>query len=422
MLYELWLETVRTHPREVALWELSSGRTWRFLELLEEAERQKFEPGCCSYPQGHSAEFIMAVLRAWRVGSLVCPLEPEQKPPRVPRPPRHCCHLKITSASSGRPSLIAFTGEQLRADVQNICSTMGLRREWPNLGAISLAHSYGFSSLVLPLLLEGIPLALAPSPLPEVIRKAADGFPSLTLAAVPALWRAWHDASCIPRSVRLAISAGSPLSLELEQSVFSKHGLKIHNFYGASECGGIAYDDSTVPRTEDAFVGRPMNNVRLGLGPDQCLIVHSQAVGETYWPEGDGRLGSGNFQTNDIAELRSNGVCLRGRLGDRINVAGRKIAPETIEQALRAHPKVDACLVFGSPVPNGERNEMIVACLVSDATAEELKHFLLERLPAWQVPRDWWFVESLPSNQRGKISRAEWAGRYQKKTSGPRAS
>ena len=52
---------------------------------------------------------------------------------------------------------------------------MGLRPDWPNLGVISLAHSYGFSNLVLPLLLHGIPLILAPSPLPEAVRQAAGG-------------------------------------------------------------------------------------------------------------------------------------------------------------------------------------------------------------------------------------------------------
>ena len=51
---------------------------------------------------------------------------------------------------------------------------MGLRADWPNLGVISLAHSYGFSNLILPLLLHGIPLILAPAPLPEIIRRAAE--------------------------------------------------------------------------------------------------------------------------------------------------------------------------------------------------------------------------------------------------------
>jgi acyl-CoA synthetase (AMP-forming)/AMP-acid ligase II len=58
-----------------------------------------------------------------------------------------------------------------------------------------------------------------------------------------------------------------------------------------------------------------------------------------------------------------------------------------------------------------------VACVVSksEASGEMLRQFLLEILPAWQVPRDWQFVESLEVNQRGKLSRAEWRRRYLKK-------
>ena len=103
-------------------------------------------------------------------------------------------HLKPTSATTGGARFVAFTAEQLAADAENIVATMGLRPDWPNLGVISLAHSYGFSNLVLPLLLHGIPLILAPAPLPEIIRRAAETETFLTLPAVPAMWRAWHEA------------------------------------------------------------------------------------------------------------------------------------------------------------------------------------------------------------------------------------
>ena len=158
---------------------------------------------------------------------------------------------------------MAFTAEQLAADAENIVATMGLRPDWPNLGVISMAHSYGFSNLVLPLLLHGIPLILAPAPLPEIVRRAAETEPAITLAAVPAMWRAWHEADAIPPNVRLAISAGAPLPLNLEQAVFKTRGLKIHNFLGSSECGGIAYDAGETPRTDAACVGAPMRNVNL---------------------------------------------------------------------------------------------------------------------------------------------------------------
>jgi acyl-CoA synthetase (AMP-forming)/AMP-acid ligase II len=51
-----------------------------------------------------------------------------------------------------------------------------------------------------------------------------------------------------------------------------------------------------------------------------------------------------------------------------------------------------------------------VACVVakSPVSGEELKQFLLRKIPAWQVPREWWFVDSVAGDNRGKISRAQW--------------
>jgi len=366
------------------------------------------------YPQGHCAEFVFSVLRAWRDNAVACPLEPDHKPPALSIPPAPCCHLKITSATTGRPRAIAFTGQQLAADAENIMATMGLRPDWPNLGVISMAHSYGFSNLVLPLLLHGIPLILLPSALPEVVRCAGAGQSALTLAAVPALWRAWHEAGAIPRNVRLAISAGAPLQTSLESAVFHANGLKIHNFYGSSECGGIAYDATDRPRADDACVGTRMQNVELALNQDGCLQVRSRAVGETYWPDAEESLSEGCFQTSDLAELKDGQVHLRGRLSDQINVAGRKIAPAAIEQALREHEAVKECLVFGVPSNDADRADLIVACVAikGPIDAAELRQFLLAKLPGWQVPRAWWLVETLSVNRRGKISRAEWRRRY----------
>ena len=299
------------------------------------------------------------------------------------------------------------------ADAENIVATMGLRADWPNLGVISMAHSYGFSNLVLPLLLHGIPLILASAPLPEIIRRAAENESGITLPAVPAMWRAWQTAAAIPPNIRLAISAGAPLPVNLKQEVFKMCGVKIHNFLGSSECGGIAYDTFEILRTDDAYVGSPMKNVTLSLNGAGCLVVRSRAVAETYWPEKSDVLGGGIFQTSDLAEIKNEfSVFLRGRMDDQINLAGRKLSPETVESALLMHPQVRACLVLGVPSREAERTEITVAVVVSDAAEAKLKSFLLQTLPAWQVPREWHFVDSLSTNARGKISRAEWRKQF----------
>jgi long-chain acyl-CoA synthetase len=414
MLYERWREVARTRRNETALRDPAHRQAWTFGQLDAAVEKYPGEVGPVTFPQSRSTDFIVAVLRAWRQQQIVCPLEISQSPPPLPALPPDCVHLKLTSATTGPARLIAFTAAQLSADADNIVSTMGLRPEWPNLGVISLAHSYGFSNLVLPLLLHGIPLVLASAPLPEAVRALATEAGAITLPAVPALWRTWHEANAIPATVRLAISAGAPLPLPLEQAVLIASGLKIHNFYGASECGGIAYDDSPGPRTDPACVGRPLRGVELRQAPDGCLEIHSLAVAQTYWPEPQETLGQGRFKTSDLAELNDGLVFLRGRTGDQINVAGRKVLPETIEEVLRTYPGVRDCLVFGAPSGDPERGEMIVACVAAPPSVNSaaLRQFLLATLPAWQVPREWVLLNALPVNHRGKLSRAEWRQRF----------
>jgi acyl-CoA synthetase (AMP-forming)/AMP-acid ligase II len=414
MLYARWRQIARNHRDQMALRDLRDGRAWTFgqLEAVVESGSSSAEP--VVFPQGHTAEFVIEVLRAWKGNAMVCPLEFAQPAPALAKSPAGFAHLKITSATTGPARFIAFTAAQLMADAENIVATMGLRPEWPNLGVISLAHSYGFSNLVTPLLLHGIPLILAPSPLPEAVRQAARDAGSITLPAVPALWRTWHEAGAIPPNVRIAISAGAPLPVTLEQAVFATTGLKIHNFYGASECGGIAYDDSVKPRSDGACAGRPLQNVELSEGADGCLEVRGRAVAETYWPEPEPGLGGGCFTTSDLVELKEGAVLLRGRLNDQINIAGRKVSPERIERTLMIHPGVRECLVFGVPGADAGRADLIVACVAAtpSVTGDSLKRHALESLPAWQVPRKWVFVDALPVNERGKLSRAEWRKKF----------
>jgi len=410
MLYERWRRVAAERGGDIALREVASGRRWTFAELAEAGERagQKSAIRGAVFPSGQGPEFILELLAAWREHRLVCPLEPGQPVPVLAGPPVPGVHLKATSGTAGAARWVALTAAQLAADADNIAATMGLRPDWPNLGVISLAHSYGFSNLVLPLLLHGIPLILVPAPLPEMVRRAAEGEAHLTLPAVPSMWRAWHEAGAIPATVRLAISAGAPLPLNLEQAVFAASGLKIHNFLGASECGGMAYDASDTPRTDAACVGTALRNVALSVNERGGLTVRSEAVAEAYWPEPSLELGAGTFQTSDLAEIVAGRVFLRGRQSDEINVAGRKVSPETIERALLQHPEVRECLVLGVPSRSAERMETIYAVVVTAVPEAELKQHLLQILPAWQLPREWHFVAALAANARGKISRAEW--------------
>src|SRR5258708_3043506 len=215
MLYERWRQIARERRKETALHDFALGKHWTFAELAAAAEHDSI-PGPVVFPQGR--EFIFTLLRAWRSGQVVCPLESGQAPPGFARLPRECVHLKTTSATTGGPKLIAFRSEQLAADADNIVATMGLRPDWPNLGVISLAHSYGFSNLVLPLLLHGIPLILTDAALPETVLRAASAAEAITLPAGPAPLGAWDQGRFVPKKNPAGNFPGAPPPPPLGQS------------------------------------------------------------------------------------------------------------------------------------------------------------------------------------------------------------
>jgi long-chain acyl-CoA synthetase len=188
--------------------------------------------------------FLLQLLRAWRDGAVFTPLEGPPAPggAEVGIPPGTVL-IRRTSGSTGEPVSIALSAEALLADHDQLARALGLAPEFPSIGAISLAHAYGFSTLALPLLLSGVPMVASPGPLPATVGELARRHPDATLPAVPALWRAWQQAGVLRGArVRMAISAGAPLPLDTETDLFDQTGIKIHNLYGSSDCGGIAFD------------------------------------------------------------------------------------------------------------------------------------------------------------------------------------
>lgn len=423
MLFDLWEQTAsRLHDHDALVPAAGGGRPLTFGGLHQLAQsgprvgRGEIVPASIA---GGLAPFIAQTLRAWRDGGVLLPFESQRPDVSLLNGlPARIAHVKTTSGSTGGARFVLFREEQLLADMQQICQTMGHDPAHPNLGVISAAHSYGFSHLVLPLLLTGMPLWHLENPLPQSMRSAFEHNEAFFLPAVPAMWRAWQQAGVLKGAPILrAMSAGAPLPLELERDAWADAALKIHNFYGASECGGIAYDDGEAPRTDAALVGRSLRGVSLTTSDEGCMIVSSPAVGECYWPPDDESaplLRDGSFFTSDIAEIQDGAARLLGRVSDTINVAGRKIGPAEIEHALLRCGEVRHCVVFGVPSGDAARGEDIVACVnaAPHLAAADLSLFLHDRLAPWQMPRRWWLTSDLRPDERGKISRARWRSTF----------
>ncbi len=414
-LYERWQAIVAEKATALAVREPACHRNLTFAELEELARQAPAAPPLLQ-TNATGLALVVDVLRAWRDGSVLLPDDSgSMAVPETNALPEEVCHLKVTSGSSGQRRCVMFQASHLMADAAQIVSTMQLRAETPNLAVISQAHSYGFSNLVLPLLLHGIPVWFLENPLPETLRSALRQSPAhtrFTLPAVPAMWRAWHRADVDFSRVALAISAGAPLPLELEQAEYLRSGLKIHNFYGSSECGGIAFDATPQPRSDASLAGTPMDGVTVRLH-NGCLRAESPAAGL-------GNVGSpesctpGYFQTQDLARIGENGaIHLLGRSSDVISVAGYKVAPEMVENAVQQIAGVRCCVAFGVPSSDPVRQEEVVVCVNHDPdhSLNAIRQNLTQ-LPSACVPRHWLSCPDLMPDARGKLSRPAWRQRW----------
>ena len=320
--------------------------------------------------------------------------------------------LKLTSGTSGAPRAIRFRAAQLLADCDAVCDTMGIGADDVNFGVIPWSHSYGFSNLITPLLCRGVPVVASEERLPRALLEGLACSGATVFPGLPVLFQklAEMESAPLPR-LRLCISAGAPLSAATAEKFRAQFGVKIHGFYGSSECGGIAYDasDDDVP---EGCVGEAMRGVRLVHDEETGRVeVHGPAVGEGYFPEADESvLGGGRFVPGDLVQRTPQGCVLAGRVSDFINVAGRKLNPAEIEMRLREIEGVREAVVFG--VPSALRGEEPVACVVGSVSAAGLRQFCAANLAAWQAPRDFWIVDALPFNERGKLSRRALAEAY----------
>lgn len=392
MPYLHWLETVRRHADRSAIF--GDGESVTFAELAAAVSLRPVATGPVIARAGGVA-FFVEVLRAWRDGQAVIPVEREAPEPVLQcPPPAGICLVKHTPGASGIPRGIFFNSAQVIADGERLIAAMQLAPATPNLAVISLAHSYGFSNVVLPLILHGVPVHLAAVPFPRVIADIFKSHAAMVVPAVPSIWRAWHRAGILKRApISLALSAGAPLALALEADVFADAGLKLHNFYGASECGGISLDASDVPRDSADDVGTPLPGVSVTCGRDGRLFVKSDSVATRYdAPRSDDMLGNGAYLTRDLGFLDSvRKLRLTGTSGAAINVAGRKISPAKVESAILATGFVRRVHVFGIPSPDPERFEEIAVTVEMNpgTQLDTLKSAAAAHLQNWELPRHW---------------------------------
>jgi acyl-coenzyme A synthetase/AMP-(fatty) acid ligase len=328
--------------------------------------------------------------------------------------------LKVTSGSSGLPKATFTRESQLLADTLHITEAMDIRPDDCQIAAIPLSHAYGLGNLLIPILVNGTAIVLREAFVPHAILNDAVTFGARVFHGVPFMYA--HFAAnpgdgFWPRGLETLVSAGAPLGRETAITFAKTFGVKIHSFYGTTETGGIAFDASPDPDVVGT-VGRALPGVTIELRPEAGapagagrVHVAGVAVASGYadpTPADEGFTGEG-FLTGDFGRYDEAGrLVLTGRASSFINVAGRKIQPEEVEQVLRSMPGIDDARVIGAD--DAVRGQQVLACLVARGApiaSAAVPQFCAARLAAHKVPRTIIWLDRIPLTERGKTDRAK---------------
>jgi long-chain acyl-CoA synthetase len=144
------------------------------------------------------------------------------------------------------------------------------------------------------------------------------------------------------------------------------------------------------------------------------IVVRGDVVMAGYWDAPDATaetLRAGWLHTGDVGSFDADGyLTLRDRSKDLIISGGMNIYPREVEEALLRHPGVQAVSVVGRP--DAEWGETVVAFVVAaegsgPPAVADLDRTCLDRIARYKRPKDYRFVDALPTNNYGKVLKRE---------------
>lgn len=246
------------------------------------------------------------------------------------------------------------------------------------------------------------------------------------LDAEPARW-------ALNPALRLTVGGSSAPESMIRR--FDGHGLEVVQAWGMTETSPLGTaarlkpavqglsEDERFARRATVGTAVPLVQIRVVGDNGQAQPRDGQSMGELqirgHWIAGDYyRLeksedkftADGWLRTGDIATIDGDGyVNITDRTKDVIKSGGEWISSVALENALMGHQDVTEAAVVARPDDKwGERP--LAAIVVRDGAhleASVLRDYLCERLPRWQVPDDYVFVEAIPRTSTGKFSKLD---------------
>jgi long-chain acyl-CoA synthetase len=331
--------------------------------------------------------------------------------------------ILYTSGTTGRPKGAELTHANLSRNASvNVLTLLHLNEFDVVMGCLPLFHSFGQTAAMNSAISVGASLTLIPRFDPgkalEVIARDKVtifmGVPTMYAGLLHHPAREGADLS----SLRLCVSGGASLPVELLHGFEAAFHAKILEGYGLSETSPISSFNHPDSERKAGSIGTPIEGVEMKLvnvSPEGVgeIAIRGHNIMKGYWnnPSATAEaIPDGWFRSGDLARQDDDGYFyIVDRAKDLIIRGGLNVYPREVEEVLYEHPAVAEAAVIA--LPHDELGEEIGAAVAlkpgMSATPEELSAFVKERIAAYKYPRRVWLVDELPKTATGKILRRE---------------
>jgi long-chain acyl-CoA synthetase len=234
------------------------------------------------------------------------------------------------------------------------------------------------------------------------------------------------DPTAIAKCLRVCISGGAPMPLDVLQRFEKIFGVRVLEGYGLSETAPVVSFNQLYRPTKPGTVGFPIFGVDVRCVDDEGrpvaagergeIVVRGPSVMRGYYnrPEAtEEATRNGWFHTGDIGVFDADGyLSIVDRKKDMILRSGYNVYPRELEEVLLTHPAVAMAAVVGVPDPRvGEEvKAYIVRRPGSSITEEMLVDWAREQFASYKYPRVVEFRDSLPISATGKVLKRELKG------------
>ncbi|MFS0771779.1 AMP-binding protein [Sphingomonas sp. 1P08PE] len=351
-------------------------------------------------------------------------------------PVRDVALIQYTGGTTGTPKGAMLTHANLAANAQQVAGLDPERGRQVDriMGVLPLFHVFANTCVLNRTVLTGGEIVMLPrfdagQTLAALHRTRATSMPG-----VPTMYQALLDHPATPStdfsSLRVCVSGGAPLSVELKQKFQAVTGALLVEGYGLSESSGVVSCNPYEGPARGRSIGQPVpgTDIRLLDKEDPTIAAPPGEPGEIavagpqimkgYWnrPDADAEVfvtdaaGRRWLRTGDVGTIDADGfVAIVDRLKDMIAVSGFKVFPSQIEAILHHHPAIKEALVIGLPDDyRGERPRAYVVLEQGmDATGEGLCAWLNPQLGRHERVDAVVVRDSLPKTMIGKLSRKD---------------